>query len=186
MARSAERLTCAACFHSTPAILDRRLPARCMMAPQHRGYPAMRRLCLLFLLALATVVPGTAVAQTYPNKPVHVVVPFAAGGAVDTLARLIAAKLQDAFHQPVIVENRAGAGGTTGSIPAGNHMVISGNHRTISCIHRTISGNHMVISGNHRTISCIRRNISGNHLTTFGNQFRKARRGYDLLLIICY
>src|SRR5690349_12201713 len=58
---------------------------------------------------------GNAGAETYPNKPVHVIVPFAAGGAVDTLARLIGAKLAEGFHQPVIVENRAGAGGTTGA-----------------------------------------------------------------------
>jgi tripartite-type tricarboxylate transporter receptor subunit TctC len=58
---------------------------------------------------------GEADAQSYPSRPIHVVVPFAAGGAVDTLARIIGAKLQDLVGQPVIVENRAGAGGTTGA-----------------------------------------------------------------------
>jgi tripartite-type tricarboxylate transporter receptor subunit TctC len=73
----------------------------------------MKGLC--FAVALSVLAPGAAHAQPWPTKPVHVVVPFAAGGAVDTLARLIAAKLQEALHQPVVVENRAGAGGTSGS-----------------------------------------------------------------------
>jgi tripartite-type tricarboxylate transporter receptor subunit TctC len=81
-----------------------------MMAPME---PMMKRFC--FALLLAALAPGTVSAQSYPTKPVHIIVPFAAGGAVDTLARLMAAKLQDGWHQPVIVENRAGAGGTTGS-----------------------------------------------------------------------
>jgi tripartite-type tricarboxylate transporter receptor subunit TctC len=71
----------------------------------------MKRLCLA--LALATLAPlaGGAVAQTYPNKPIRVIVPFVAGGAVDMLARMLGAKLSESLGQPVIVENRPGAGG---------------------------------------------------------------------------
>jgi tripartite-type tricarboxylate transporter receptor subunit TctC len=61
------------------------------------------------------LVADTALAQSYPSRPIRVIVPFAAGGAVDTIARIIGAKLQDSIGQPVIVEDRAGAGGTTGA-----------------------------------------------------------------------
>jgi tripartite-type tricarboxylate transporter receptor subunit TctC len=70
--------------------------------------------CAVVVSALA--LGGSAAhAQSYPNKPIRVVVPYAAGGAVDALARMVAAKLQEAVGQPVIVENRAGAGGNTGA-----------------------------------------------------------------------
>ena len=72
----------------------------------------MRRLLLtLGLLVAACVTAGLALAQGYPNRPIRILVPFAAGGAVDTLARLIGAKLSEGIGQSVIIENRAGAGG---------------------------------------------------------------------------
>jgi len=84
-------------------------------------------------------------AQNYPIKPVRIVVPFAAGGAVDALARVIGAKLQDSFGQPVIVENRAGAGGVTGadlvakSPPDGYTILQNTNGQAISpAIYRSL------------------------------------------------
>jgi tripartite-type tricarboxylate transporter receptor subunit TctC len=70
---------------------------------------------LLTLLAGIGLHPGDASAQNFPNKPIRLIVPFAAGGAVDVLARLLGNKLSDAFGQPVLVENRPGAGGNVGA-----------------------------------------------------------------------
>jgi tripartite-type tricarboxylate transporter receptor subunit TctC len=65
-----------------------------------------------FVVALLVMLAAApAAAQPYPSKPIRVFVPFVAGGAVDTLARLIGLKLSEQLGQPVIIENRAGAGG---------------------------------------------------------------------------
>jgi len=63
----------------------------------------------LLFAACATATP--AFSQGYPTRTIRILVPFAAGGAVDTLARLIGTKLAEGFGQPVVIENRAGAGG---------------------------------------------------------------------------
>lgn len=72
----------------------------------------MRR--FLFLVALISLA-APAVAQDFPAKPVRIVVPLAAGGGTDVLARVIAGKLRDRFGQPVTVENRSGAAGNIGA-----------------------------------------------------------------------
>ncbi len=69
---------------------------------------------LLSALLLCAAV-GSASAQSYPSKAIHMVVPFASGGSTDGVARAIAQKLSENVGQPVIVENRVGAGGTIGS-----------------------------------------------------------------------
>ncbi len=69
----------------------------------------MRRFALTAALAIFAVAP-VALAQTYPTKPIRLVVGFAPGGAADTVARALAEPLGRALGQPIVVENRAGAG----------------------------------------------------------------------------
>jgi len=64
------------------------------------------------LLGICGLTASSASAQTYPSHPIRLMVPFAAGGAVDVLARLLGSKLSEQLGQPVIVENKPGAGGT--------------------------------------------------------------------------
>jgi tripartite-type tricarboxylate transporter receptor subunit TctC len=65
-------------------------------------------------LAIAAT-PGAAPAQIYPNKPIHYIVPFAPGGPTDIMSRAIAEKVAAAWGQPVVVDNRGGAGGNIGA-----------------------------------------------------------------------
>jgi tripartite-type tricarboxylate transporter receptor subunit TctC len=69
----------------------------------------------LAIAALAVLLAAGARAQTYPARPVTFVVPFAAGGATDTLARQFAERMGRTFGQSIVVENVAGAGGTIGA-----------------------------------------------------------------------
>ncbi len=58
---------------------------------------------------------GTALAQGYPNRPIRIVVPYPAGGATDQMARIIQQPLSEILGQPIIIENKAGAGGAIGT-----------------------------------------------------------------------
>jgi tripartite-type tricarboxylate transporter receptor subunit TctC len=66
-------------------------------------------------LVLALGVAGTAAAQDYPTKPIRIVVPYAPGGATDILARQISGGLGEQLGQPIVIDNRAGAGGGIGT-----------------------------------------------------------------------
>ncbi len=69
----------------------------------------------LFLAVFAFFVSQLAFSQAYPNKPIRLIVPYAAGGTSDILARQIGPKLTEAWGQPVIVENKPGANGNVGA-----------------------------------------------------------------------
>jgi tripartite-type tricarboxylate transporter receptor subunit TctC len=69
----------------------------------------------LWLLAFALALTTSAKANEFPSKPIKMIVPYAAGGGTDIVARIVAQKLQEKWGQPAVVENRAGAGGNVGA-----------------------------------------------------------------------
>ncbi|MCX7153285.1 MAG: tripartite tricarboxylate transporter substrate binding protein [Proteobacteria bacterium] len=71
-------------------------------------------LCAL-ALTLSAAIPTGALAQAYPSRPIKIIVPFPAGGTTDIIARLVAQRMTETMGQPVLVENRAGAGGSIGA-----------------------------------------------------------------------
>ena len=94
--------------------------------------------CGLVVHSMVAIAAAPAQAQTYPDRPIKLIIPFAAGGAVDSLARVLGAKLHDSFRQPVIIENRPGAGGNIAadavakSAPDGYTMLLTTNGHAIS------------------------------------------------------
>ncbi len=72
-----------------------------------------RQLCIAAFIAIASI--GAVFAQSWPTKPVKIIVPFPPGGGADTLARILAPKLTEAWGQAVLIENRPGASGTIGA-----------------------------------------------------------------------
>jgi tripartite-type tricarboxylate transporter receptor subunit TctC len=83
----------------------------------------------------AVMLWGSAHAQTYPNKPIKAVVPFAAGSATDQIGRAFAAKMSETLGQPIVVENRAGVNGMLGAdavakAPADGYTLLIGTNST--------------------------------------------------------
>ena len=80
---------------------------------------ALQRVTFSAAIAMSVAVaavPGPAHAQqSFPSKPVRIVVPFSPGGTSDVLARMISAKMSESWGQPVVIETRTGAGGTIGA-----------------------------------------------------------------------
>jgi len=91
-----------------------------------------------FLLLLAIAVAAESIAQSFPSRPIRLVVPLSPGGFADTPARMLAPRLAEQLGRPVIIENKPGAGGTIGaefvarSAPDGHTLVITGSTHLIS------------------------------------------------------
>src|SRR5947208_3224559 len=67
-----------------------------------------------FLKTLLFLIAGTAFAEPYPSKPIRVIVPFSPGGPVDVVMRLLSPKMTEMLGQPLVIENKTGAGGNLG------------------------------------------------------------------------
>src|SRR5262244_2251424 len=86
----------------------------------HLGGPTMRGVSILLAACVAVVLPaallpaalGPAAAETYPARPITLVVPFAPGGSASTVARSVADKMSETLGQQIVIDNRGGAGGT--------------------------------------------------------------------------
>ena len=91
----------------------------------------------LFALAALALIAGHALAQ-YPNKAVHVIVSFTPGSSTDIVGRIVMAKVSEYWGQPVVVENRGGAGGSIGSAvvakaaPDGYQLLINSNAHSVN------------------------------------------------------
>ena len=97
---------------------------------------------MLRLIALLMFIPLAAAAQSFPSKPIRVLVGFSAGGAPDIIARMLGAKLQDGLGQPIVIENRAGAAGniaadTLAKSPADGYTLLMGNVSLTISTHAT-------------------------------------------------
>jgi tripartite-type tricarboxylate transporter receptor subunit TctC len=96
-------------------------------------------------VALMLLLATPAVAQDYPNRPITLIVPFVAGGGVDAVARIVADKLSHSLGQPIVIDNRGGAGGVIGTrlaaraAPDGYTLVMS--HTGTTSINPTLYAN---------------------------------------------
>ncbi len=104
-----------------------------------------RRVICMFCAAVAAALPAAAAAQSYPNKPVRLLVPFVAGGGTDLVARAVAQKLSERTGQQFVVDNRPGAGGriamemTKSAVNDGYTLtMISGSTAASSTMHRDL------------------------------------------------
>jgi tripartite-type tricarboxylate transporter receptor subunit TctC len=85
-----------------------------------------------------SVAVAAASAQSWPNRPIHVIVPFSAGGAVDVVARVVLERVSAELGQPIVVENKTGAGGTVGAAavaraqPDGYTLLVHSSSHTVA------------------------------------------------------
>lgn len=104
-----------------------------------------RSTATVLLTAAFTALPCVALAQAYPTKPIRLIVPFAPGGVADVVGRTLTPRLAEALGQPILVDNRGGAGGTLGTavgaksppdgytliLPAASHATTPGLYKKL-------------------------------------------------------
>ncbi len=129
------------------------------------------------------VLSGTAPAQAYPARPITIVVPFAAGGALDVISRILAERMRQSLGQPVVVENVPGAGG---SIAVGRVARAEPDGYTLVSGHW---GTHVVNGASYDLAYDLRTAFEPIALTAFGRQLiavRKSMPANDLLEFIAW
>src|SRR6266513_3202947 len=85
------------------------------MPARNRNKGGSMKAWIRLLVAASAALATQGFGQGYPNKPVHVVISFTPGSSTDIVGRIVSQKLSDIWNQPVVPENRAGAGGSIGS-----------------------------------------------------------------------
>ena len=124
--------------NSTEMAIGRIERARSSSIGPFTAAAAMKRCLLVILTSAFPLFAGDAAAQAWPTKPLRAVVPVGAGSSTDIVHRLVLEQLSDALGQPIVVENRVGAGGTIGSAavaksePDGYTILAHGSAHTIA------------------------------------------------------
>jgi tripartite-type tricarboxylate transporter receptor subunit TctC len=140
---------------------------------------------LLAALWLAAMAAGSAQAQDYPNKTIRIIAPFAPGGSVDIVARILAQKMTEAWGQSVIVENKAGASGMIGvetvvkSPPDGYTLLVNSSiHVIVPSLYSKITYNaidDLVAVGQATEVPMVMLTGSGNKAKTVQEVIEWAR-----------
>src|SRR4051812_19654375 len=114
--RSSSRIPKATSLKSISLAADRACGSPLPGAPAAAGSPAREaaRLPRRALLALPFLTRAVQAEEAWPNRPVRLVIPFGAGGPIDTIGRMLAEQLRERLGQPFVIENRPGAGGSIG------------------------------------------------------------------------
>ena len=108
------------------------------MHKKSRRFATLTQACMLALTAASSLVGGSAMAQAWPSRPISLIVPFAAGGTTDVLARAVGQELSRSLGQPVLIESKPGAGATLGADfvakakPDGYTLLMGAVHHTIA------------------------------------------------------
>jgi tripartite-type tricarboxylate transporter receptor subunit TctC len=142
---------------------------------------------LILAAALALAAMATASAQTYPNRPITMIVPFAAGGPTDVVGRLVGQRMGEILRTQIIIENVGGAGGMTGSqrvaqaAPDGYTIVLGtvGTHAMNQTLykpplyHAAIDFTPVVLIAEVPTVVIVRKDLPVANLKEFADYAKK-------------